>query len=228
MDNPAQEQLKALFADLTANQQPIKIIIGARETKQSGWVATDIDALSLLEPKDWERYFGLGTINAIMAEHVWEHLTEEQGIKAAQICYQYLQVGGYLRLAVPDGLHPRQDYLDWVRPLGNGPDAADHKVLYNFRLLEEVLTAAGFKVELLEYFDEMGNFHYQEWSPEQGLIKRSQRFDPRNNPSFDHNLDHQVPATFAQEYSPQRLVECCQSPRNAYFTSILLDAWKLS
>lgn len=224
----AQESLETLFTTLTANQQPIKIIVGARETRQSGWVATDIDSLSLLEPQDWERYFAPATITAIMAEHVWEHLTQEQGIKAAQLCHKYLQVGGYLRLAVPDGLHPRQDYLDWVRPQGHGPDADDHKLLYNYRLLEKVLTAAGFKVELLEYFDETGKFHYQEWSPDQGLIKRSQRFDPRNDPSFDHNFDHLVPATFAQEYSAQRLAECCQNPRNTYYTSIVVDAWKLS
>lgn len=226
--NFAQEQLKALFTSLAANQQPIKIIVGARETRQSGWVSTNIDSLSLLEPQDWQRYFTLATITAIMAEHVWEHLTLEQGIKAAQICYQYLQKGGYLRLAVPDGFHPRRDYLDWVRPQGRGPDADDHKLLYDYRLLQEMLTIAGFKVELLEYFDERGQFHYQTWHSDQGLIRRSQRFDPRNSPDFDHDFDHQVPATFAQEYSAQTLVECCQSPRNTYFTSIIVDAWKLS
>ncbi len=165
MNNIAQESLKTLFTTLAANQQPIRIIIGARETNQSGWVATDIDSPNLLEPQDWARYFA---------------------------------------------------------------PASDRKLLDSYCLLEEVLMIAGFKVELLEYFDETGKFHDQEWDQDQGLIKRSKRFAPRNNLSFNHDLDHQIPATFAQEYSAQRLAECCSSPRNTYYTSIVVDAWKLS
>jgi hypothetical protein len=87
------ESLKTLFTTLIANQQPIRIIVGARETRQSGWVATDIDSLSLLEPQDWERYFAPATITTIMAEHIWEHLAQKRGGKAAQICHKYLQGG---------------------------------------------------------------------------------------------------------------------------------------
>ena len=94
--------------------------------------------------------------------------------------YEYLQVGGYLRLAVPDGLHPNPAYLNWVRPQGVEPDAEDHKLIYDYRSLGKLLRTSGFRVQILEYFDELGRFHYQEWNPEQGLIQISQRFDPRN------------------------------------------------
>lgn len=37
-----------------------------------------------------------------LAEHVWEHMTYEEGCQAAKNCYDYLADGGYLRVAVPD------------------------------------------------------------------------------------------------------------------------------
>jgi predicted SAM-dependent methyltransferase len=39
---------------------------------------------------------------------------------------------------------------------------------------------AGFKVNLLEYCDESGQFHYNEWDEKEGFIYRSKRFDHRN------------------------------------------------
>jgi predicted SAM-dependent methyltransferase len=38
----------------------------------------------------------------------------------------------------------------------------------------------GFKVDLLEYCDENGSFHFNEWDVKQGFIYRSKRFDHRN------------------------------------------------
>lgn len=54
LHNIAQESLETLFTTLTANQQPIRIIVGARETRQSGWVPADIDSRSLSEQQDWD------------------------------------------------------------------------------------------------------------------------------------------------------------------------------
>lgn len=39
---------------------------------------------------------------------------------------------------------------------------------------------AGFTVELCEYCDEKGHFHFRDWNPEDGFIYRSKRFDHRN------------------------------------------------
>ena len=55
-------------------------------------------------------YFNEGSIDAILAEHVWEHLAEEEGLAAAKCCYRYLRPGGYLRVAVPDGFHPDANF----------------------------------------------------------------------------------------------------------------------
>ena len=116
----------------------------------------------------------------MLAEHVWEHLTIDQGLEAAQRCFEYLKPGGYLRVAVPDGFHPDELYRHRVRPGGSGAGADDHRVLYNHITLADIFEKAGFRVDLLEYFDSEGKFHFVDWNPEDGKINRSWRFDRRN------------------------------------------------
>jgi predicted SAM-dependent methyltransferase len=160
--------------------QPLRIVLGASSTFDPGWIPTEIDALNILHPKDWERFFMPDSIDAMLAEHVWEHLTEAKGLAGAALCRKYLKPGGYLRIAVPDGFHPNPEYISWVKVGGTGAGASDHKVLYTYRSLKGLLERAGFEVRLYEYFDEQGGFHFQEWSPEGGRIHRSKRFDKRN------------------------------------------------
>ena len=88
--------------------------------------------------------------------------------------------GGTLRIAVPDGYHPDKDYIDWVKVGGNGFGADDHKILYNYYIMKTKLEKVGFKVELLEYWDENGVFHFTDWSSEAGFIRRSKNNDERN------------------------------------------------
>ena len=165
---------------LLAKTGPRRIIIGASGTSQAGWVPTDIAELNLLMPEQWRSFCEPESLDAILAEHVWEHLTAEEGLVAAQTCYRYLKPGGHVRVAVPDGFHPDATYVESVRPLGTGPGADDHRVLYNHKTLRQTFEAAGFVVRLQEYFDEQGGFHCQDWDPADGHIRRSKRFDPRN------------------------------------------------
>ena len=44
----------------------------------------------------------------------------------------------------------------------------------------ERLERSGFTVQLLEYWDENGNFHFVEWADDAGHITRSKRYDERN------------------------------------------------
>ena len=71
-------------------------------------------------------------MDAILAEHVWEHLDCFAAIVAAQNCFKYLKPGGYIRVAVPDGWHPDKDYIDYVKPGGWGAGSDDHHVLYTY------------------------------------------------------------------------------------------------
>jgi predicted SAM-dependent methyltransferase len=139
--------------------------------------------LDLLKREDWEESFAQRPVAAILAEHVWEHLTFEEGKLAAKICRDFLKPGGYVRCAVPDAYFPDEAYQNIVKPGGPGPKdhpAASHKIVYDYRLLTEVFESAGFTVRLLEYWDEQGQFHYHEWDENAGFIGRSKRFDTRN------------------------------------------------
>jgi predicted SAM-dependent methyltransferase len=164
-----------------ARQSPCRIVLGASQIFDAGWTPTEQADIDVLAEETWLAFFSHGSIDAILAEHVWEHLTLEQGQAAAVTCFTFLKPGGYLRCAVPDGFHPDPGYIDHVRPDGTGSGADDHKVLYTYQTLSHVFQAAGFDVKLLEYFDEAGTFHDTRWSDEQGKIHRSRRYDPRNH-----------------------------------------------
>jgi predicted SAM-dependent methyltransferase len=160
--------------------RPVRLVIGASGIYDEGWIPSDISYLNLLNEDHWKAYFGEASIDAIFAEHVWEHLTTEDGLAAAQRCFRYLRPGGYLRAAVPDAFHPDANYIDHVRPGGDGAGADDHKVLYDHHSFAALFEQAGFRVSLLEYFDSKSEFHFVEWNPKDGKVNRSSRFDKRN------------------------------------------------
>ena len=165
-----------------ARRTPLKIVVGAAGSCDQGWTATDIENLNLLNPRDWQNLFEENSIDAILAEHVWEHISLEEGLVAARQCYSYLKPGGYLRIAVPDGNHPDPSYIKRVEV-----GADDHRVLFDNKSITELFESAGFDVQLLEYFDGQQNFNYTEWQAENGMIKRSRRFDSRNS---DNQLNY--------------------------------------
>ncbi len=169
--------------DVSRIAGPLRIVVGAGTYDRPGWILTQQEDLDLLQRVDWEDSFGDRKLAAILAEHVWEHLTPEEGRQAARICHGFLAPGGYVRCAVPDGLFPDAAYQSLARVGGPGPadhPAAGHKVLYTHRTLPLLFEEAGFVVQALEYCDEQGRFHFTEWAPEDGFIYRSLRFDHRN------------------------------------------------
>jgi predicted SAM-dependent methyltransferase len=170
--------LRSQIAGLSGGS--VRVIVGSGGIGQQGWVSTDIDDLNLLDRTTWTRYFSPSSIDALLAEHVWEHLTAHDASAAARVCYEFLKPGAYLRIAVPDGLNPDPKYIDYVRPGGHGAGADDHKVLYTFETLRAVFSDVGFAVTLLEYFDRDGHFHRGDWDPAAGLIARSACHDERN------------------------------------------------
>jgi predicted SAM-dependent methyltransferase len=144
------------------------------------WFPTDIDVLNITINADWRRFLWFTKLDNISAEHVWEHLTDADTILANANCFKFLKKNGIMRLAVPDGFHPDKEYIDYVRPGGHGAGADDHKILYTYKTMKERLENVGFQVNLLEYWDEKGEFHFTEWSDEEGRISRSKRYDERN------------------------------------------------
>ncbi|EUJ33930.1 hypothetical protein MFLO_01890 [Listeria floridensis FSL S10-1187] len=160
-----------------------KVIIGAGETRIPGWLSTQENELDLLDAKTWLALFDENSIDALLAEHVWEHLSAADGVLAAKNAFRFLKPGGYIRIAVPDRNFRNEAYQTLVQVGGPGPKdhpAASHKIVYDAAQLSASFESAGFETELLEYCDPDGNFHYRYWNPEDGLIGQSLRFDTRN------------------------------------------------
>ena len=127
----------------------MNVIIGAGEQRWDGWIPTHQDELDLLDEVSWKRFFGDRLPDKLLCEHVFEHLSLEEGKHAAGIIFCYLKPGGYIRLAVPDAYFTNEEYQRIIQVGGPGPKdhpAADHKVVYNYRLLKDVFEEAGFEV----------------------------------------------------------------------------------
>src|SRR5919198_5469402 len=129
------------MVDVSEVNGPIRIVVGAGHYERPGWLLTQRKQLDLLQRQDWEAGFSQRPVAAILAEHVWEHLTLEEGKTAAKICYDFLEPGGYIRCAVPDAYFPGEEYQNTVRPGGPVPSdhpAASHKLVYHYRMLPDV------------------------------------------------------------------------------------------
>ena len=89
---------------------------------------------------------------------------------------------GYIRCAVPDAFFQMKNISKgtsrWTGPLDH--PAASHKIVHSYKTITSMFESAGFQVRLLEYCDENGKFHYNDWNEKDGFIYRSKRFDHRN------------------------------------------------
>lgn len=177
-----QRKEKKLFNKLLHEYQgkPLKVVVGSGQIYTDGWIPSEIHILNLLRESDWTRYFEKNSLDGLLAEHVWEHLSPENGAIAARTCHTFLKKGKRLRVAVPDGYHPDPKYIDYVKPGGHGLGADDHKVLYNYKTFTKLFEDNGFRVEAMEYFDENGKFHSKDWEKEDGYVYRTIRYDKRN------------------------------------------------
>lgn len=161
----------------------MKVIIGAGQQTWEGWIPTQGDELNLLEESTWSAFFKNEQADALLCEDVFEHLTLEEGKKAAKTIHAYLKPNGFIRVAVPDRNFPDAEYQNTIKVGGPGPKdhpAADHKIVYGYRELIQVFEEAGFEVRPLEYHDGKGQFHLNEWNPDEAPIYRSSKLDHRN------------------------------------------------
>lgn len=153
---------------------PLKVIVGAGGDTQEGWVSLEERDLDITDISQWYGLFDTNSIDAILAEHVFEHLTPAESFLAARNFYFFLRPGGYARICVPDGLHPDQKYIAWVAP-GTGWNGDDHKQLFDYRSLAGLLWNVGFAVYFREHWDERGTLHSSLWNDGDGRIRRCSR-----------------------------------------------------
>ena len=163
-----------------SRNMPINLIIGSGGIKYPDWISTDKSLLDITSNQEWSYYFKRESVDKILAEHLFEHLSTDDRNKALKNILFFLKPNGIIRIAVPDGYFPDPDYINQVKPGGYGPGADDHKFLYTYHSLGRILTDFGFNLSFLEYYDENMRFHYNEWNPNEGMIRRSVRFDERN------------------------------------------------
>jgi len=155
----------------------LKIIVGAAESHQKGWFSTNEQWLDITKEIDWIRLFrGKIILTHVVAEHVFEHLTPNETHKALCNICRHLNVGGRIRIAVPDGYNPSEEYIEHVRVGGRGDDAADHKQLLDQDSLKKYLMDAGLSsIEVVEGYDKDGFLTSNSWSSENGYIRRSRQ-----------------------------------------------------
>ncbi|RPI74387.1 MAG: hypothetical protein EHM47_03765, partial [Ignavibacteriales bacterium] len=103
----------------------INIIIGAGGTKYAGWFDTDIDTLNVTNENDFKKYFKQKKISKILAEHVLEHLKDDELELMTKYFFKYSDSNVNIRIAVPDGFHADKKYVEKVRPGGKGEGAQD-------------------------------------------------------------------------------------------------------
>lgn len=164
---------------------PLKIIVGAAETNQKGWLSTNEQWLDITKEEDWKKNFGKkNLVSHIVAEHVFEHLTTEESIKALNNMFKWLSQNGKIRIAVPDGYNPNNEYIRHVCVEGLGDDAADHKQLLNVDSLTALMQKAGFTAQHIEGYNADGTLTQNRWQAEDGFIRRSRQNNFQDSWSF--------------------------------------------
>jgi len=158
----------------------IKVIVGAGKTKIKGWFSTEEYFFNIVNPLDFEKFFKKKKIDFLLAEHVLEHIDEEQLSIVISNFYNYSNKNCNIRIAVPDGFHPDNNYINYVKPGGIGAGAKEHKSLFNYKILVDLFADKGFVPDLIEYWDDNAKFHSKYEDDEKGIVSRSFANDERN------------------------------------------------
>ena len=171
---------KKELKEINTKNKDIKLVIGSGNTSYKGWLNTDLPWFNILDVESIKNFFPEKKISIILTEHVFEHLNTSDGIRAIKNLKSIIKKNGKIRLAVPDGYHSNQDYINLVKPGGTGD--ADHKELYNYNSIKKLFDE-DFEIKFFEYFNENKQFVYNNWNNtiDEGFINRSRYNDPRND-----------------------------------------------
>jgi predicted SAM-dependent methyltransferase len=147
-----------------SKRRPLLLHLGSAGNRLDRWV--NIDMLRPGRSLDlyWDLRrgipFGSGSVDAIFAEHLFEHLTLDDGIRLLSECRRVLAPSGVVRIGVPDldryvaSYLGDDDLIDIVRPgrptramaLGEPFFLHGHRTMYDFETLQYALEKSGFDV----------------------------------------------------------------------------------
>lgn len=155
---PLQRQRAATLAA----RSPLRLHLGSAGNRLAGWVNVDLFRPGRSLDLYWDLRRGIpfapGSVDAIFAEHLLEHLTLEQGIALLRECRRVLAPSGVVRIGVPDldryvASYLGQDSLiDDALPgrptravaLGEPFFLFGHRIMYDFETLTYAMREAGF------------------------------------------------------------------------------------
>ncbi len=159
---------------LILSKNNVNLILGAALTKQKGWFSTNEEWFDIIQKNHWERLFNSKIrVKRVLAEHVFEHLTLYEMRQALNLIYKNMVYGGSLRIAVPDGNNPNQEYRNHCGINGIGADASDHKQFITFELLSNEVEKIGFKFTLKEGYMKNNKLISEKLNFELGTVMRS-------------------------------------------------------
>ena len=196
---PTSHQVDFWKAVMQQPRAPLRVNVGAgvlavsaaAPDEMASWLHVDKQQLDITRPDEWVAAFArrVRGVDALVSEHVFEHLTLHDAEVALAAAFLFLRPGGRWRIAVPDGNFPSHAYQQHVA-VGN---EHGHRTLWTLSSLSAAIAAAGFSPEPWEWFDDRGAFHQQSppggWTPHTrrrdderwGRIARSAAHDARNN-----------------------------------------------
>ena len=154
---------------LKSTDEP-KLQIGCCKNVLKGWLNSDISLRCLHGIYlDAGKHFPFqdDSFNYVYSEHLFEHLTYQQGINMLKESYRILKPGGVIRIATPDlrflhGLYQEPEkplhkaYMEYTMKGKSMPSKAvytisrfhtswGHQIIYDRETLTELLEQAGFK-----------------------------------------------------------------------------------
>lgn len=133
-----------------------KIQLGCGSNHLNGWENYDME-VDITKPLPFEQ----NTINAILAEHVVEHVSIHEAWNFFEECLRVLDNGGVMRIAVPCVSkifeNANQNYFDFIKRNGwgeaNMKDAIKsiifnhgHQTIWEASSLKAILSAIGFEI----------------------------------------------------------------------------------
>jgi predicted SAM-dependent methyltransferase len=147
---------EAYIINILQKQFMRKVQFGCGGNRLSGWENYDYE-VDISKPLPFEN----DSVDAILAEHVLEHITIHQAWNFIEECYRILKKGGLIRIAVPSVSRifelADQEYFDFIKNHGWGQATLkdsvksiifnhDHKTMWDQRTLNAIVSCMGFNV----------------------------------------------------------------------------------
>jgi predicted SAM-dependent methyltransferase len=150
-------------------------VVGASGDSFSGWITTEKYFFDITDRRSTSALIGGAKVRSFLLEHVLEHLSYEDATEAIKNLVRCVAAGGTIRIAVPDGNHPDENYRTLVGV--DGPD--DHLHLWTLADAVDLARQSKCAIEMVEHFTEGGQFVSTHLSDsetiarDRGLVARS-------------------------------------------------------